>query len=111
MVSHGTITNCVIVDAHADEAALYFADGAFRTLITATVLDMTAFPNSDRGVQKNANWQEVEFSVKNKTLQKNRRFGLKKQKHNYSSSLIDLSSLFKNLTTARATLRRARVSS
>ena len=55
MVSHGTITNCVIVDAHADEAALYFADGAFRTLITATVLDMTAFPNSDRGVQKNTN--------------------------------------------------------
>ena len=109
MVSHGTITSCVIVDAHADEAALYFAEGAFRTLITTSA--MTVFPNSDRRVQKHTNRQEVEFSVKEGTLQKNRRFGLKKQKHNYSSSLIDLSSLFKNRTTARATLRRARVSS
>ena len=33
IVSHGTITSCEKQEAHADDRALYFADGAFRTLI------------------------------------------------------------------------------
>ncbi len=46
MVSHGTITSCVIVDAHAEDMALYFAEGALRTLIANSIRVLPILSNS-----------------------------------------------------------------